>query len=104
MKRPGFTQKVIARSDHGPTARAGWTRLMSASDPKKTLTSDAPSKADCDRRLHKKYKRACHIRYMGEVKPAAGGRIVRAPKPGGDGLLEDFFIVEIDDDRKAKEA
>jgi hypothetical protein len=42
---------------------------------------------------------------MGEDKPAVGGRVVRVlSKPSGDGPLEQFFIVGIDDNCKAKEA
>ena len=42
---------------------------------------------------------------MGEVKQAVGGRVVRVlRKPSGDGPLEQFFIVGIDDNWKAKEA
>ena len=42
---------------------------------------------------------------MGEDKPAVGGRVVRVlSKSSGDGPLEQFFIVGIDDNWKAKEA
>ena len=42
---------------------------------------------------------------MREDKPAVGGRVVRVlSKPSGDGPLEQFFIVWIDDNWKAKEA
>jgi len=42
---------------------------------------------------------------MGEVKSAVEGRVVRVlSKPSGDGPLEQFFIVGIDDNWKAKEA
>ena len=45
------------------------------------------------------------MRDMREDKPAVGGRVVRVVrKPGGDGPLEQFFIVGIDDNWKAKEA
>jgi hypothetical protein len=42
---------------------------------------------------------------MGEDKSAVEGRVVRVlSKPSGDGSLEQFFIVGIDDNWKAKEA
>jgi hypothetical protein len=43
---------------------------------------------------------------MGEDKRAVGGRVVRVlTKPSGDGpLLEQFFLVGIDNHWKAKEA
>ena len=45
------------------------------------------------------------MRDMREDKPAVGARVVRVlSKPGGDGPLEQFFIVGIDDNWKAKEA